>query len=328
MSSKIVASATLCALLLSSVAARAQNASDAAIAQSLFDEGRKLMAEKKFAEACPRLERSYKLDAAAGTLLNLAVCHEGQGKTATALSEFRDSLALARRENRKDRLAFTQKHIDALQNKICMLTVTSAGHETGLEWKIDGANVGTESLGLALPIDPGSHMVEASAPNKLPWKTTFEIQKDGETKSLEIPALPPAPKQVVVEQPLPQPPVLVERSRGPSPWIWVTIGVGVAGFGAMALGGIESLSSWNDRKANCNIGGDPNACNQTGMNADQAARTWALVADIGLGVGAAGAIATIIIAAVGRPKVKEAAHALITPFVSPGVGGFSLSTVF
>src|SRR6185369_12155545 len=89
MSSKIVISSVFALVLSQAGAVYAQ--SDSAIAQSLFDEGRKLMNEKKFAEACPRLERSYKLDPAAGTLLNVAVCHEGLGRTATAWNEFREA---------------------------------------------------------------------------------------------------------------------------------------------------------------------------------------------------------------------------------------------
>jgi hypothetical protein len=115
--------------------------------------------------------------------------------------------------------------------------------------------------------------------------------------------------------------VVVERSRGPSPWIWVTIGVGVVGWGAFALGGIEAMDNWNTRKNSCGIGGDPNACNQTGVDADKNARTWALVADIGLGVGAAATVATIIIAAVGRPKAKDT-HVSVSPF------GVSFATTF
>lgn len=329
MSSKIVGSGVLALVLFQAGVAYAQ--SDSAIAQSLFDEGRKLMSEKKYAEACPRLERSYKLDPAAGTLLNVAVCHEAVGKTATAWNEFRDSVAIAKRENRNDRLAFAQKHIDALKGRICTITVNQAGHEAGLEWRIDGIKVGTESLGIALPIDPGSHTVEATAPGKIAWKTTVELQKDGETKSVEIPALAaaptPKPEPVQQQQQQPPPPVVVEKSRGVSPWIGVTIGVGVLGFGAMALGGIESLSYWSDRKANCGIGGDPNACNQAGIDADKNARTWAIVADVGLGVGVAGTIATIIVAAVGRGKTKET-RVSVAPFVSPSASGFALHGVF
>ncbi len=329
MSSKIVASGILALVLVQAGVARAQTGSDAAIAQSLFDEGRKLMNEKKYAEACPRLERSYKLDAAAGTLLNLAVCHENVGKTASALNEFRDSVAMAKRENRNDRVAFAQKHIDALKGRICTLTVNQAGHESGLEWKIDGIKVGSESLGIALPIDRGSHTVEATAPGKIAWKTTIDFEKDSEAKTLEIPALAAAPPPKVEPAVQQQPPTLVvEKPRGGvSPWIGLTIGIGVAGFGVMALGGIESLNYWSERKTNCGIGGDPNACNQTGIDADKNARTWAIVADVGLGVGVAGAIATVVVLAVGRGKSKET-RVSVTPFVSPSASGFALGGVF
>jgi len=321
MSSTTAARAIAFAVLFSAGSAIAQtNASDAAIAQSLFDEGRKLMNEKKFPEACPRLERSYKLDPAPGTLLNLAVCHEAVGKTATAWNEFRDTVMIAKRENRGDRLKFAEQHLKGLDGKISTLTVTDQARESGLEWRLDGAKVGVESFGIALPIDPGTHTIEASAPGHQAWKTTVDVGKDGEKKTLEIPALPMV--SIPKEQPHLQPqPVIVERSRGPSPWIWVTLGVAVVGWGAFALGGVEAMTNWNDRKANCGLGGDPNACNQTGIDADKTARTWAIVADVGLGVGAVATVATIIIAAVGRPKIKET-HVSVSPL------GVSFATTF
>jgi hypothetical protein len=304
-------------LIQASVLHAQPTSSDAAIAQSLFDEGRKLMAEKKYAEACPRLERSYKLDPATGTLLNVAVCHEDVGKTATAWNEFRDVVAKARRENREDRAKFAQEHIDRLKDRLSTLTVKQAGQEVGLAWKLDDANVGTEALGIALPIDPGHHTVEAVAPGKTAWKATVDIVRDGETKTIEIPALALLPAPVI------------QRSRGPSGWVFVTGSVALLGFGAMALGGIEALSSWSTRTAACGIGGDPNACSQAGLNADGAARTWAIVSDIGLGVGATAAIATIIIAAVtvrGKGTAKE--HASFAPVLTPTGAGIALGGAF
>jgi hypothetical protein len=326
--SKTVASALAALVVLEAGAAHAQaSSSDAAIAQSLFDDGRKLMHQKRYSEACPRLERSYKLDPAAGTLLNVAVCHEMVGKTATAWQEFRDSVAMAKREGRADRVKFAQKHADALKKRINTLTVNDAGHEPGLTWKLDGAKVGTESLGISLPIDPGVHTIEAVAPDKLPWKTTVEVRGEGTTKSLEIPALAAAPK-IAPPPKETQPPevqvVVAPKSHGPSGWVFVTASIGVLGFGAMALGGIEALTAWNDRTAACGIGGDPNACSQAGIDADSRARTWALVSDIGLGVGVAGAITTVIVAIVTTHRSKEAPHVAVSPLVGPGSAGFTL----
>src|SRR5512139_1741852 len=76
----VVAAAFALLANLAASAARAQ-ASDKAAAEALFDEGRKLMAEGKYAAACAKLEASQKLDAGVGTQLNLADCYEKSGKT-------------------------------------------------------------------------------------------------------------------------------------------------------------------------------------------------------------------------------------------------------
>jgi len=88
---------------LSSSVAFADPQAEARLAQALFDEGRALMAQKRWAEACPKLAESQRLDPGGGTLLNLALCHSGEGKTATALVGLDDALAAAVRDGRADR---------------------------------------------------------------------------------------------------------------------------------------------------------------------------------------------------------------------------------
>ena len=83
-------------------------------AQALFDEAGRLTKEGQIPEACAKLQESLRLYAASGTLLNLALCHERAGMTASAYTEFGDSLARAQRDRRPEREATARAHLAAL----------------------------------------------------------------------------------------------------------------------------------------------------------------------------------------------------------------------
>ena len=77
------------------------SAQDKAAAEALFDEGKRLFLDKKFAEACPRFEASERIDPGIGTLLFLADCYENVGRVASAWATFRE--ACLRRQGRRRR---------------------------------------------------------------------------------------------------------------------------------------------------------------------------------------------------------------------------------
>ena len=97
---------------------------DAALATTLFQDGRALMAAGRLAEACPKLEESQRLDPGGGTLLNLALCHEQAGRLARSWSEFNDAAAVARRDGRRDRELAADSHAAALWPRLSKLTVS------------------------------------------------------------------------------------------------------------------------------------------------------------------------------------------------------------
>jgi tetratricopeptide (TPR) repeat protein len=93
--------------------ANAQRSDDQAAAEQLFVQGRALMEQGKLDEACRALEASHTLDPAPGTLLNLALCNEKQGKVATAWALYREVENLARREGQAKREATARERARA-----------------------------------------------------------------------------------------------------------------------------------------------------------------------------------------------------------------------
>ncbi|WP_437717901.1 hypothetical protein WMF45_16690 [Sorangium sp. So ce448] len=171
-------------------------------AEALLDEGKALMKKGKVAEACPKLEESYRLSPRSATLLALAMCHEKQGKIATAWSEYIDLGAAARKEGNKRLEADAKARGAKLELSLPRLTlsVPRAAAVEGLEVMLDGAPVDGALWGQARPIDPGQHKVSASAPGRKPWEKSVSIKR-GERKTVAVPAL--AKDASAVAQPAP-----------------------------------------------------------------------------------------------------------------------------
>ncbi|WP_437593189.1 tetratricopeptide repeat protein [Sorangium sp. So ce1000] len=159
-------------------------------AEALLDEGKSLMKKGKLEEACPKLEESYRLSPRSATLLSLAMCHEKQGKVATAWAEYIDLGAAARKEGNKRLEADAKARGAKLELSLPRLTlsVPRAAAVEGLEVTLDGAPVDGALWGQARPIDPGQHKVSASAPGRKPWERSVSIKR-GERKTVAVPAL-------------------------------------------------------------------------------------------------------------------------------------------
>src|SRR5256885_11898030 len=94
---------------------------DEARADALFREAKALMAEGKVGVACRKLEEAKHLAVGGGTVLALALCHEQEGRGATALVDFREALALAVDAKRGDRVRLAEEHLARLEANVSRL---------------------------------------------------------------------------------------------------------------------------------------------------------------------------------------------------------------
>src|SRR5256885_1547996 len=107
------------------------------MAQALFDEARELLAAGKYPEACRKFAESQRLDPGGGPVLNLALCHEKEGKIATAWADFREALGAARRDRRAERENLAREHLETLEPRLPRLTVRVAS-DARVEVTLDG----------------------------------------------------------------------------------------------------------------------------------------------------------------------------------------------
>lgn len=268
-------------------AARAEtSAADQAAAETLFNDALKLMDAGQSERACPKLLESQRLDPGIGTLLNLGICYESTGKTASSYGAFGEAAVMARNAGDKARLADAERRAKVMEVKLSRLVIRMVANPkpAGLVVRRDGREVPEGLFEAAIPLDPGEHAIEASAPGKKAWTATVRVPKAPGSMTVDIPALADAP---------------IELGENGS-W-WSTrrkIGVGVAGAGLAGLVvgsvfGVMTLGKSSDSKAHCSPGLE--RCDSIGMGLQSDARTTARVSDVAFAVGGAALVGGVVL---------------------------------
>lgn len=235
---------------------------DQATADALFLEGRRLSAEHQYAEACAQFEASMALSPRLGVALNLADCYEHLERTASAWVAFGAAAALARRLA-DPREAFALQRQGALVPRLSRLRITLSGAPVdGLAVVRDGVRVEPAAYGVAVPVDPGAHVVDATAPGRAPWSTRIAVSGEGEIIAVEIPELErtPAPRAAALVAPatatmarsVTQAASAVDPGwRRTTPATWIALGVSVAGIGVGSVFGLAARSLWQQARPDC-----------------------------------------------------------------------------
>jgi Tfp pilus assembly protein PilF len=317
---KALALGVLIACLSSSTLANAQgSATDRALAEVLFREARELMDQGKTTEACAKFQESYRLDAALGTLLNLAVCHEKAGQLASAWARYGEAVTVARQKNDAERLAYAEEASRRLDGRFATLRIATRNVASvpDLRFSLDGRALGRAAVDTPIPIDPGSHQVTVEATGYEPWTHSFNVATDAKEVPLEVPALKPKQAQPAAPPAQKSPPPSEPSDSGATQRMW-GLGVGAAGIVGLGVGvgfGVHAMSKKNERDEICADGICPS---QEGIDAHQSADTAATVANVAVIAGGALLATGVVLyltAPSGTSRSKTNGHALL---LSPG----------
>ena len=325
-------------------------AQERALAETLFRDAKVLVDASKYDEACPKLEESQRLDPKPGTMLNLAVCREKQGKLAAAWSDYLEAASLAGRNGQKDRETFARDRAAALEKEVPKLRIVVPEPVAGIVIKLDGSILNPAAWGAATPVDAGEHLIEAAAEGYTAYSEKITVGRKASKLEFTVPKLSP----VVVNNPEPvttnllpvstlknEPPLLPkgppkkkeETPPPPHPGMPIAllgaVVAGGAGFVGLVVGsifGAKTLSA-RDESGCVDISKTAVSCSPAGKALYEDAQKSAFISSVGFGVGIAGLGAGLALVLT-APRASSAPSAsprpsqgFLVPVVGPGVMG-------
>jgi hypothetical protein len=321
----------VCVSLTAERSARA-GGDEVATAQVLFDDGKRLMAQERWAEACPKLQESQSLAPAIGTEYNLADCLEHQGKLASAWAAFLDVVDQTHKRGESQREAAARTRAAALAPRLGKLTIQVPARAPGLEVLRDGQALPPEVWGVGVPVDAGDHRIEARAPGRVAWTSTVRTA-DGATASTTVPdlvpalATPPSPPAAASSTP---PPTLPPPSSSPDHTAaYIVLGSAVVLAGVGVAGVLEHSSNVSAYNADPQCPSIDASARPAQCNDDvNAANTWNTVGIVGFVGGGAALVAgvTLWLLAPSRPATSAAQSLRFG--CAPGPGAVSCMGTF
>jgi hypothetical protein len=275
----------------------ADDAETSVLAAQLFKDGRADMQLEDWRAAEAKFAASHKLVPAMGTLLNLAVCQARLGKTASAYHAFTEVAREAEHSGRKDRLDLATAEMAKIKPLLADAIIHVQPDVQTLPnftVTIDGSPLPAPLFETRVNLDPGNHVLLATAKGKKPWEYPLHIAPSEHTEA-SVPFLadkPYDPNEVKVS--------LVEadraaKHRSARTAAFVLIGVGAASVAtAIGLGIAAKVKMGQVHCGTTPDGFGGFLCPADQAQASQTANTEATVANVtfgaGLGLAAVGAV--------------------------------------
>lgn len=322
---------TCLAVASAAPSANAQADADRATARALGQDGEGALASKDYRRAEDDFRRADSLVHAPTLMLGLARALAAQGKLVAAQEAYqrilRDGVAPGAPAVFAKALKDAKKEVQDVEPRLGGMTIsvraTGGGDVTGVAVVLDADPVSSASLGVRRPVDPGGHVVRASAAGYKSVEQQVTVPEGGSidvSLSLEKDAAPPAPPVDASATPV-LAPVSSQPTRGASPLPWVAFGLGAAGLGVGVVAGVLALGKHSDLASSC-PGGTCGPAQQSELDSYHSLGLISTVGFIVAGVGAAGGVTLLLV----QPRADSAPATSglhVVPVLGPGSVGAS-----
>jgi hypothetical protein len=247
-------------------------------AEARFREGSAAFDAGRTDEACVAFADSLHLYPNLSTLLNLALCYETQGKIASAWRDFNEAAAWAGDPALRNRRDFAHQHALKLERSLARVEIRPP-QCADLALAIDGEPVAATRLLWPVFLDPGTHVIEATAPGHARYVTEVTVRATS-TDAMVV-TIPPLRAETAAALS----PPLVPNGFSSKPSARRVAGFIVGGMGILAAGvggyfAADALAKTRDLATSCASGCDPTA-----------ARASEITSVVAFGIGLAGVAA-------------------------------------
>jgi hypothetical protein len=315
------------ALLVIALLAVASSPASAEKADKLFKKGKKLLAEKKYADACAAFEEVDKIEPGIGAKLNVARCFEEWGRLATAYRWYTDAetMATASKDDRATKIKELAAELDTNVPRVTIKVPEGANPDVLETLTIDGKPVARDTLGVEQRVDPGPHLIEFVV-DGAKKKKMAPVERGGSSEvTLDIPKGVGKPKpKIIVKNPgdpdpdpeTPPPPGRTQRIAGIT--LIATGGVAIGVASALTL---SARGKYKDAvEEHCM--GSTSMCSAEGLTITRDARSRANVATVITIAGGAAIIGGVVLYLIAPKAATDEEHALyLTPTVGDDGGG-------
>jgi hypothetical protein len=309
--------------------ARAEpSASDRATARVLADEAGEALDQKNYEVAADKFARAEALVHAPTLLLGLARAEVGQRKFVEASENYqrilREGLPPGAPPAFAKALQDAQREIKAITPKLAWVTVTLKEPASSVV-TIDGVELPKAAMDVKRAVNPGSHVVKATADGYHPTTTTIDV-KEGEATAvtLALDLLPSSGEPAATTAATTD---VDARATAPSPesshsagasrqrmYGWIGLGVGAAGLVVGGVAGVVAIGRHGTLESDC-----PNGkCGPSGQTTIDSFRSMAAISTTGFVIGGlAAAAGGVLLLTAPRP----AQTGRVQPYVGLGSVG-------